>query len=96
MTDKIKPEHISAYHYFESGDESTDDALKEARAKFPKFVANRIMNDYKAVLKRLGLSIDDGLPAPQFRFLCFLMMGKVIDKKDFTTTIEAYIKIKNP
>jgi hypothetical protein len=95
MINKIKHEHISAYYYFEDGDESTDAALKEARAKFPKFIANRIMNEYKAVLKRLELSIDDGLPAPQFRFLCFLMMGKVIDKKDFVFAVEQYIRNKH-
>ncbi len=51
---------------------------------------------YKAVLKRLELSVDNGLPAPQFRFLCFLMMGKVIDKKDFAFAVEQYIKNKFP
>lgn len=94
MISKIKPEHISAYHYFESGDASADAALKETREKFPKFIANRIINEYKAALKRLGVSIDDGLPAPQFRFLCFLMMGRVIDKKDFALAVEQYIRIK--
>ena len=96
MLDKIKPEHISAYYYFEDGDESTDAALKEALAKFPKFMANRLINDYRAVLNRLKVGIDDGMPAPQFRFLCFLMMSKVIDKKDFVAAVETYVKNKFP
>jgi hypothetical protein len=88
---------IKAYEYFESGDESIDPVLKEQRGRFPKFVANRAMNELASVLKKAGYTPQDAgvVDAGFFRCLCFMMMAKAIDKKDFVRTLEWKITKKS-
>ena len=88
---------IKAYDYFESGDESKDPVLKEQKARFPKFLANRTMNELASVLKKAGYTPQDAglVDAGFFRCLCFMFMARAIDKKDFMRTLEYRITKKS-
>lgn len=97
MSNLLEPykDHIPAYAHFKYS-EDQDEALKALRDEFPSFVAKRLLNDFKGILNKAKIEpvdIPKVIHSEEFSFLCFLMKGKAIDKKQFASILEQYVNL---